>query len=159
MGFAPAIAACTCGGWGFLLEFGTMARRRNRLGNKALVKVGRKGKRKNVKVTGYFDRARILREMGFASYTDYLASNLWKGIRGKMLAEHPVCGCCNSDPATCVHHHNYDRGTLKGLVTHELVTLCDACHKAIEFDRGVKRVNMMAIYTEFQKLRSFYRSL
>jgi hypothetical protein len=80
----------------------------------------------------YAARDRELRRLGFGSYRDYLASDLWKGIRQRILARHPRCFLCG-DTAEQVHHGSYKRAALTGKDLRTLFSLCRACHESIEF--------------------------
>jgi len=87
----------------------------------------------------YADRKVFLAEVGFKTYRSYLASDLWKGIRAKVLRERPACEFCGS-PATQVHHSSYWPAVLRGEATKALHPTCASCHKAGEFSKnGYKR--------------------
>lgn len=86
----------------------------------------------------YKRRDDVLRSLGFASYADYLQSDLWATLRKRCLGRYRHrCHMCGNR-ATCVHHRSYDKGTLTGKCPHALVALCHPCHKAIEFQNGEK---------------------
>ena len=80
------------------------------------------------------------KSLGFASYNDYLKSDLWLGIRQSVLDRAGGrCECCGR-PAQCVHHFLYHIGVMTGKSLDSLVALCMGCHKAGEFTReGNKR--------------------
>lgn len=80
----------------------------------------------------YGKRARILEGLGFDSYADYLASDLWKSIRGRVLARSRQCRVCRRR-ASHVHHERYTRAVLLGETLQFLVPLCGRCHHDIEF--------------------------
>lgn len=86
----------------------------------------------------YAQRDRVLNEMGFASYRDYLASPLWQRIRARMLKACPTCPC--GKPAEQIHHRTYKRRYLegRGLIHKYLVPICRTCHEAIEFEGSEK---------------------
>jgi hypothetical protein len=89
--------------------------------------------------TRYDRRNAILREMGFASYKAYLASELWRKIRRTVLCDGNACLVCGKQ-ATQVHHTNYTLANLTGESLEFMVPVCRDCHEAIEFsDRGRKR--------------------
>jgi 5-methylcytosine-specific restriction endonuclease McrA len=75
----------------------------------------------------------------FASYKDYLESELWKAIRDKVLKRDDglclVCRCRASE----VHHRSYATEVLKGEKLELLMSICRPCHKAIHFDGAKKR--------------------
>lgn len=82
----------------------------------------------------YRHRDKTLREMGYASYAEYLCSPLWKGIRRKAFFWNGTkCRRCKS-PATEIHHADYKRPTLQGTVMHALIPVCRDCHKQAEFE-------------------------
>lgn len=82
---------------------------------------------------GYRKRDRLLLELGYNSYGDYLSSDIWKRIRIKFLAKNKVCYGCSST-SECVHHRMYTEGNLLGETESGLVPLCQYCHHKIEFD-------------------------
>lgn len=86
----------------------------------------------------YQTRAMALREIGFASYAEYLASDLWKSIRAKVyaIAGHDCCLC--GKPATELHHNRYHRNDLLGKRLRFIKPICRSCHEGIEFDEGKK---------------------
>lgn len=75
--------------------------------------------------------------MGFASYADYLASELWASIRSKVLLNGAACYCCGRE-ATQVHHSAYRKKDLEGRDLRRLHPICARCHWLIEFRDGVK---------------------
>lgn len=103
--------------------------------------IGRKQKFKLTRAARivYDDRKRFLAEVGFKSYRSYLASDLWKGIRRRVLDERPHCEYCGKE-ATQVHHSSYWPAVLRGEDTRPLHPVCAICHKSGEFSReGFKR--------------------
>lgn len=86
----------------------------------------------------YSQRDAVLRDMGFSSYPDYLASGLWAGIRNRLFEVCSTCVCGNK--ATQVHHRTYKRRYMEGRgKIHKFLTpVCSACHARIEFDRDGK---------------------
>lgn len=89
--------------------------------------------------SAYSRRNARLSELGYAGYQEYLASEEWAAIRRAKLKRFPQCLTCDH-PASQVHHLSYDERTLLGLEPKQLVTLCDGCHRKIEFDEaGEKR--------------------
>lgn len=82
---------------------------------------------------------RLLRHRGLkpkarkTDYDEYLASDLWKTIRQRILErDRHTCGMC-AGRAQIVHHKSYDRQVLDGLRDSDLIALCKPCHKEIEF--------------------------
>ena len=75
----------------------------------------------------YNARDRVLAEIGFASYSEYLRSTLWRSIRAKVRErDRNLCLCGN--PAAHVHHRNYYRQTMTGECLSALQCVCEACH-------------------------------
>jgi hypothetical protein len=71
---------------------------------------------------------RVLRELGFDLYADYLLSALWLDIRRRVMKRaRKKCFDCDGR-ATQVHHEEYTVENLKGLNLRFLVALCDGCH-------------------------------
>jgi hypothetical protein len=74
-----------------------------------------KAKRKpRRKLAEYRRRDRVLPELGYSSYREYLASGDWRQIRSGILAEMPDCVLCRR-PACQVHHLSYAPRVLLGL--------------------------------------------
>lgn len=89
-------------------------------------------------MTVYEQRDYLLKTIGFNSYAEYLASDLWKAIRSKVLSrDRKKCLVCQ-ERATEVHHTDYELRTLKGLNNECLKSICSICHTWIEFDNGSK---------------------
>jgi|3_EtaG_2_1085321.scaffolds.fasta_scaffold22079_5 hypothetical protein len=88
----------------------------------------------------YHERDDLLRELGYPSYQDYLASDLWQSIRSKVLNKAKgKCSICRRR-AFQVHHTEYSRECLEGNQPKSLYAICGRCHEDIEFDRdGFKR--------------------
>jgi hypothetical protein len=81
----------------------------------------------------YGERNKILRSLGFSSYGDYLASELWAGIRARVLAgARHKCETCGRY-ASEVHHGAYTRSSLDGRNLTKLFAICRICHEDIEF--------------------------
>lgn len=72
------------------------------------------------------------KKLGFETYADYLGSDLWQGIRRRVLARDRRCACCRRFSNT-VHHRNYFLATMDGSDISGLVGLCRGCHKKAEF--------------------------
>jgi hypothetical protein len=89
-------------------------------------------------MNAYEKRDLLLVELGYGNYSNYLGSELWKGIRTRVLRGKLKCFCLRK--AGQIHHRNYSRKTLVGESLKDLVPLCGHCHKKIETDRdGAKR--------------------
>ena len=105
---------------------------------------GRKGRRPPAKKkkqqkkreTAYQIRNRILREIGFDSYAEYLKHPIWKIIREKVMEScDGRCFCCG-EIATQVHHSKYTRSNLTGKDLSGLLAVCSHCHVSAEFAIG-----------------------
>ena len=81
----------------------------------------------------------ILQEMGFSSYSKYLRSPLWNGIRRRVLSrDNHTCFFCNNR-AKKVHHSSYAKRILKGEILRGMVSICYCCHKLLEGIRKKRR--------------------
>lgn len=81
----------------------------------------------------YSYRNENLRAMGFRSYRAYLASDLWKQIRARVLERTGGrCERCRKRPASQIHHRAYDPATLRGENIDSLTAACAGCHKRAE---------------------------
>ena len=69
-------------------------------------------------------------------YTAYTKSKHWRKIRAQKLKEQPQCYICNkkktpkSKTKFNVHHRNY-KNLGHEIISEDLVTLCESCHKFI----------------------------
>lgn len=92
----------------------------------------------------YQDRNRVLREIGYPSYTDYLASALWESIKQRVYAMKGAnCFLCEKK-ATVVHHRGYGREVLVGTNLSPLVPLCFLCHEKVELKSFSKEKRTLA---------------
>ena len=99
----------------------------------------RDGSKKKSVMPGYAERDAILRDMGFRSYSSYLGSKAWLAIRcSVMTRDGALCVLCGK-PGECVHHGDYERATMSGDCLDGLHTLCDGCHRLIEFGKGGRK--------------------
>lgn len=97
-------------------------------------------KRERFVSRAYRARAYALKSMGFESYQDYLQSSLWKQIRRRALDRDGGKCCVCGGTANQVHHQTYSIDVLTGKNIRPLKSLCDACHRGVEFkDDGRKR--------------------
>lgn len=77
----------------------------------------------------YRERDDSLRRLGFGDYRAYLKSDLWAGIRERVMrAAGGKCKCCQR-PASAVHHSRYDYNVMRGDTIVGLYAVCDSCHK------------------------------
>ena len=67
------------------------------------------------------------------SHFEYLESPLWRKIRRRVIKrDGGVCALCPAK-ATEVHHHSYEYEVIIGQNDRDLIALCSACHKSVEF--------------------------
>jgi uncharacterized CHY-type Zn-finger protein len=86
----------------------------------------------------YRSRNAYLREIGFASYAEYLASDLWKSIRELVFkVKGRQCFLCGK-AANQLHHNRYRPCDLLGKKLRHIHPICGECHKSIEFRDGDK---------------------
>ena len=90
-------------------------------------------------------RSKILKDLRFSSYREYLSSDVWESIRLRALVRDEFqCQVCGKS-ANHVHHRSYTREPLSGLSIDELVSLCKDCHFDVEFfPNGWKRTIQQA---------------
>ena len=120
-------------------DFKAPGKRRGKKGRKAVLSRTRHRDFVNARRgESYQSRNLILKELGFASYKDYLKSPLWKRIREEVLKrDRNVCQICSCH-ANQVHHSRYHRNDLLGKNKNFLHSLCGQCHEKIEFKKGEK---------------------
>jgi len=95
--------------------------------------------------TIFSNRDKILQEMGFLCYADYLQSDLWMWIRST-LDDPRECVCCGSRTGLCWHHREYTLPIMVGNfcecpakfskvtpLSGPIVRVCGECHRAIHF--------------------------
>lgn len=86
----------------------------------------------------YTRKTRLI-SLGFNSYREYLASDLWKTIRHRVFVRDKfICLKCGKR-AQHVHHLSYGMTVLAGSNDSRLVSLCQPCHHGLEFDGDRKR--------------------
>lgn len=113
---------------------------------------------------------RLLRE-GYATLADlpyekYLRSVLWTRITEWVLErDQNRCQICQGKPFTKfnpleVHHRSYDLATLEGRRPDQLVSLCNGCHKRIEFYSDErKRTALVEKNVELERLKQLHASI
>lgn len=89
-------------------------------------------------MNNYQTRDVVLGVLGYDSYGEYLASELWSVIRAETLRMNPWCWKCG-ESAEQVHHRRYDIPTLMGLDPCGVIPVCRECHYEAEFASGRKR--------------------
>jgi 5-methylcytosine-specific restriction endonuclease McrA len=69
----------------------------------------------------------------YKTYEEYLASDLWKHIRGAVIRrDNRRCRICRKRGSQ-VHHLSYAKNVMEGRALDKLVLLCRRCHKRVEF--------------------------
>ena len=111
---------------------------------------GRRGPR-DEKGNAYHQRKQRLWRMGFIDYRAYLKSELWKSIRERLLSERPDCEVCGH-PTACGHHLSYSLRTLGGDSLTQLASLCESCHKRIEFREDGRKRSFSQAHATAKKL-------
>ena len=82
----------------------------------------------------------FLKWHNFETYQDYLNSPMWAEIRKRVWnRDNGTCVACDA-PGHCVHHRSYKERVLRGEWDSDLITLCDACHKYIEFESDGSKI-------------------
>lgn len=75
--------------------------------------------------SNYITRSKI-------TYRDYLASEVWEGIRSRRLAfDHYQCCLCHTGKQLEVHHITYPEIWGKEDIVNDLMTVCHDCHQLI----------------------------
>jgi hypothetical protein len=97
----------------------------------------------------YGGRLGLLRSIGFSSYNQYLASDLWAGIRQRVFDRYGrSCKVCGGS-ATQVHHLWYSRWCLLGEEISPLVPLCRTCHYQVEFTPDGQKRDLMGSWKAY----------
>lgn len=104
------------------------------------------------KFSTYAKRARALKRIGFASYADYLASDLWKKVREIIFRlKGKICRC--GRPATQLHHQHYAKCDLTGKRTKHIHPICGNCHTDIEFAMDGTKLDLIEVRRLFNARR------
>ncbi len=91
------------------------------------------------KFTAYKERDKVLKKMGFSTYKDYLKSELWSGIRKRVLErDRNHCRFCKNRKATTAHHKRYFWNDLNGITIKRIISVCHRCHYRLEFKKKEK---------------------
>jgi hypothetical protein len=90
------------------------------------------------KVSWFGSRGESISQLGFASYSHYLASELWAFVR-QSLGDSKQCQICKSTTGLAWHHRSYSINVLVGNFSSDetpIVRLCKECHKLIHQKDG-----------------------
>lgn len=103
-------------------------------------------------MNSYEQRDKILLDMGFTSYAEYLESKLWARIRRRVYKVCQKCPC--GKDATEIHHRSYKRQFLqgRGKIFQFLTPVCRECHEHIEFD-GERKTSLDEANSRLDKIR------
>lgn len=100
----------------------------------------------------YADRNRLLNKLGFATYSEYLASPVWASIQRRAYQFHgSECRLCQK-PAQCIHHRGYGRAVLLGENLSPLVPLCSNCHFKVEHESNGRKRKLHEAQTAYARL-------
>lgn len=113
----------------------------------------------NMAADGTSYRAVRLRELGFASYEEYLHSDLWRSVRNNFLTttKNYQCFVCG-DTFRVLHHTDYrNLGQEK---QRDLIPLCDICHSGVHalIDSLVAQKRPIKLRDAHVRYRDSYRS-
>jgi hypothetical protein len=91
----------------------------------------------------YAKRDNKIRLLGLGSnYREYLASDLWKSIRKRVMErDKGTCRIC-FEAASQVHHSAYTKAGLTGTAITGLYAVCRGCHEFIEFEQNGDKVGI-----------------
>ncbi|HSW15063.1 MAG TPA: hypothetical protein VLI06_19605 [Solimonas sp.] len=85
------------------------------------------------------------------SHSEYLRSPLWRRIRRRVMKrDSSQCQLCLRR-ADVVHHISYEYQVIVGKRDDDLVSLCNACHEALEFDSDGRHRSVeekLAVFSE-----------
>jgi len=89
----------------------------------------------------YQERNSLLSDLGFASYGDYLQSELWQKVRlaAKTLHGKRKCSLCAKKKRLEAHHYAYTAANLSGVSPEHIFFICSKCHRKVEFTRRSRR--------------------
>lgn len=124
------------------------AKKRHKKNQRAIARVNGTG-------DDYASRNKWLKTIGFDTYADYLASNLWKKIKADVYRRKgKKCFLCG-EPASEIHHNRYHLNDLRGKKLKFLNPICRVCHDAIEFHDG-RKATLKQAKAAFKKLRQVF---
>lgn len=104
--------------------------------------------------TPYMNRDVFLYSLGFDSYKEYLASDLWKSIRERVYAKRGrQCTLCWR-VARYLHHQSYAPAVLLGEDINPILPICYICHNLVEIDASGRKRPMGEVHKVFRKMRA-----
>lgn len=104
----------------------------------------------------YRERDRMLKQLGYSSYRQYLASSVWAQIRAQVLGTGPgraKCQRCDKR-ASQVHHARYTVAALLGTDVASLVPTCAKCHRRAERSNRYGRARLACANAYLAPLQS-----
>lgn len=103
-------------------------------------------------MSAYRERKLNLEAIGFASYKDYLKSDLWAEIRKRVYkAKKMRCSVCKKKSGKQLHHCSYAIPVLKGEDIGPLWPICRTCHKRVEHGPDGHKLSMADTNARFLK--------
>lgn len=101
----------------------------------------------------YESRNLILQSLGYKTYADYLTSDLWEHVRGKVFRlKGSNCHLCKA-PATELHHNRYHKNDLTGKCVTYIHPVCRGCHSRIEFDKDGQKLPLSVVRSRCKESR------
>lgn len=101
----------------------------------------------------YRIRTQSLIQLGFKTYDDYLASDLWLRIKAEVLErDRGICKTCGKAAYTA-HHVTYGLAVMLGQDLSQLISICRGCHYSCEF-KGEKKLRYTGQIAESLKKRA-----
>lgn len=92
-------------------------------------------------------------------YGKFLRSSAWRKTRKRVLDRNQgLCVICKKS-AEEIHHHDYLDEIVEGTRDDLLVSLCEDCHRRIEFDGREKRVDLNEKKEVFDELKAIHERL
>ena len=105
----------------------------------------------------YGARNQNLIDIGYKTYADYLASDLWLVIKKRFLGSRK-CLLCSTRKASVLHHISYSCDVLRNGSDKFLTPLCHKCHGHIETLGGRGKATLDQANKELFRLLSMQLS-
>lgn len=91
------------------------------------------------------EQKKLLKELGYDSYRDYLSGIIWANIHDKVFeVKGKKCVICNRD-GTVIHHRCYTESVIRGTDIAPLEILCWDCHNRIEYDKYGNKLPLIQV--------------